>query len=81
MSPDSHIFPYTEKYEIHYVETSSFSLISSNRLMFNYLVFFLFAVCLLQKLLYTLAPRLSLQTHPSELSDRLYSRLKSSVIP
>ena len=56
---------------------SGFSLMSSNVLIFDYMN----SLGVLQKLLYILAPPLSLWNSPSELSERLYPRLKSSLMP
>ena len=56
---------------------SGFSLMSSNILIFDYMN----SIGVLQKLLYILAPPLSLWNSPSELSEGLYPRLKSSLMP
>ena len=74
LSPDSCIVPGIEN-QLTQLEMSGFSLTSCNLLMFDYLGFFW------QKLLYILAAPLPLWNSPSELSERLYSRPKSSVMP
>ena len=78
MSPDSCIFPYTEKRYIHELEMPVFLQL---RVIFDVLTTCLFGVFFLQKLLYILAPPLPLGNRPSELSESLLPRIKSSVYP